>query len=190
MEALAGAGGVVTKTYRYDAFGNEENETAGDTNPFRYSGEYYDTETGNIYLRNRYYNPDNARFIQMDSYWNVKNSVYSDVVEGETLFPNISNIRQSGNLYAYCLNNPILYEDITGELAYPGQIHNLVVNMVAKTYELEKEQTIDYKNSVFWGRADLINGKTGEVWDVKPYTDDPKKHAKQEAQVQKYVNNV
>jgi RHS repeat-associated protein len=33
-----------------------------DINPFRYAGEYYDSETGNIYLRARYYSPSNICF--------------------------------------------------------------------------------------------------------------------------------
>ena len=46
--ALADASGTITKNYLYDAFGNEQTEDAADTNPFRYSGEYFDAESGNI----------------------------------------------------------------------------------------------------------------------------------------------
>ncbi len=41
--------------YIYDAFGVEKNIDENDTNAFRYFGEYYDAETGTIYLRARYY---------------------------------------------------------------------------------------------------------------------------------------
>ena len=34
--------------------GNEQNPTETDSNPFRYCGEYFDGETGSIYLRARY----------------------------------------------------------------------------------------------------------------------------------------
>ena len=54
--------GIVTKTYDYDAFGNEANQSDTDANPFRYCGEYYDTETGTYYLRARYYDPAVGRF--------------------------------------------------------------------------------------------------------------------------------
>jgi len=50
---LTDASGAVTRTYRYDAFGNELNQNPNDTNPFRYASEYYDGETGSIYLRAR-----------------------------------------------------------------------------------------------------------------------------------------
>ncbi len=55
-----------TKNYRYDAFGNLKKSPASDTNPFRYSGEYYDDESDLIYLRNRYYDPSVGRFITED----------------------------------------------------------------------------------------------------------------------------
>ena len=53
---------MVTKTYDYDAFGNEAEPSSTDTNPFRYCGEYFDTETGTYYLRARYYDPAVGRF--------------------------------------------------------------------------------------------------------------------------------
>ena len=52
--ALLNNSGVVTKRYEYDAFGNELSIDNTDMNPFRYCGEYFDTETGTIYLRARH----------------------------------------------------------------------------------------------------------------------------------------
>ena len=49
-------GSTVAKYYEYDAFGNEINPDASDTNHYRYCGEYYDFESGTIYLRARYMN--------------------------------------------------------------------------------------------------------------------------------------
>jgi len=48
---LTDADGAVTKTYHYDAFGVEQNIADSDENAFRYCGEYFDTETGTVYLR-------------------------------------------------------------------------------------------------------------------------------------------
>lgn len=88
--------GVVEKTYDYDAFGIELSIDTNDNNPFRYSGEYYDIETGTYYLRARYYNPYIGRFITEDSY------------RGQ------ANDPLSLNLYTYCYNNPVYYIDPTG----------------------------------------------------------------------------
>lgn len=56
-----------------------------------YTGQQYDQETGQYYLRARYYNPVVGRFLQEDTY------------RGDGL-----------NLYAYCANNPVVYYDPSG----------------------------------------------------------------------------
>lgn len=93
---LTDADGNVTKSYTYDAFGVEKNIDDSDTNAFRYCGEYYDAETGTIYLRARYYNPTIGRFISRDS--------YTGKIEDPL----------SLNFYTYCHNNPVQYVDENG----------------------------------------------------------------------------
>ena len=88
--ALVNASGAVTKRYEYDAFGVELNPDEADTNPYRYCAEYFDIESGTIYLRARYYSPNHGRFTQLDP------------------------ARDGLNWYAYCANNPILFVDPTG----------------------------------------------------------------------------
>lgn len=95
------AGGQIHLTYDYDAFGNEKNISPTDTNVFRYCGEYFDRETGTIYLRARYYDPEIGRFISEDSY------------RGKAEDP------LSLNLYAYCQGNPIRYTDPSGHTVTP-----------------------------------------------------------------------
>ena len=122
------SGITVTHTYLYDAFGNQLTTVADDTNPFRYCGEYYDSETENYYLRARYYDPGVGRFTQQDTHWNTANMIYGDTVQklnvtvdaegGEhfTAIPQLLAIRQAGNLYGYCANNPVMYADPSGNL--------------------------------------------------------------------------
>ena len=57
---------------------------------FRYCGEYYDSETGLIYLRNRYYDSTLGRFISEDP------------------------ARDGTNWYVYCENNPVGFVDPLG----------------------------------------------------------------------------
>lgn len=185
---LADTAGVVTKVYDYDAFGNEAEPDSADTNPYRYCGEYLDLSSGTYYLRARNYDPTIGRFLSEDTHWNVRNMVYGDdplKLNQYTALPSLVAIMQSGNLYVYCMNNPTMYVDVTGELAYPGQIHNLVVAHVAAEYGLYTEQTINY--SFGWGRADLISS-SGQVWDVK--RDKPNQVASGVSQVLNYTQNI
>ena len=69
---MTNSNGSKTKSYSYNAFGVEYNESTWDDNPFRYCGEYYDKETKTIYLRARYYNAEQGRFTQQDG-WEIVN---------------------------------------------------------------------------------------------------------------------
>ncbi len=97
-----GHGDVTTTTdiygvlcdYQYDAFGNVENPYDLDRQPFRYCGEYYDVETGFIYLRNRYYDPSIGRFISEDP------------------------ICDGLNWYVYCNNDPVNRIDPEGTASF------------------------------------------------------------------------
>ena len=118
---LTDAEGAITKTYEYDAFGNEENPVSTDINPFRYAGEYYDAETGTYYLRARYYDPVIGRFTQEDPHWNQSNMLYGDdplKLNNYTYAPSLAAIIQSGNLYVYAMSNPTRYTDPSGEIAW------------------------------------------------------------------------
>jgi RHS repeat-associated protein len=82
-------GGTVTKQYDYNAYGVEKDIDPADQNPFRYCAEYFDKESGQIYLRNRYYSPVSQRFITSDPHWNTQNMIYGDkeYKDGEIRIP-------------------------------------------------------------------------------------------------------
>jgi len=87
--------GAVAGTYYYDAFGNILDHT-GTASSITYAGYQYDEETGLYYLNSRMYDPKIARFLQEDTY------------SGDPSDP------LSLNLYTYCHNEPINYNDPSG----------------------------------------------------------------------------
>ena len=133
---------------------------------------YYDTETGFYYLQSRYYDPTIGRFINADTY----------VSTGQGFL--------GYNTFAYCLNNPSNFCDPTGELAFPGEIHNEVVRRIKDKYGFYSEQYIAFSEEQrkqfgkLWGRADLVSPE-GRVWDVK--RDRKKQITNGQNQVAEYV---
>ena len=93
--AILDENGNAVVSYGYDAWGaplwctGELAETLGKVQPFRYRGYVFDEETGLYYLRSRYYRAEWCRFLNAD-------------------------VLIEGNLYDYCLNNPIMQNDLMG----------------------------------------------------------------------------
>lgn len=58
--------GSSLNTYTYDAFGNVTSRTGSLANPFQYTGQYQDSESGLYYLRARFYDPSTEQFISRD----------------------------------------------------------------------------------------------------------------------------
>ena len=103
------ASGVLVGSYDYDAWGNvTEKATSADTqgisetNPIRYRGYYYDTDTRLYYVNSRYYDPAVKRFVNSD--------------DSSIVLDDQGKISQY-NLFAYCFNNPANMEDKDGEAA-------------------------------------------------------------------------
>lgn len=168
--------GTCKAWYEYDAFGVERNLDKEDENPFRYCGEYKDLGTNTYFLRARSYDPTTGRFLTEDTHWNPTNMIYGDnpVKWNErevdtndplglnlyTYVPDISAIMQSGNLYVYGMNNPVIYVDqngnfvittavllIAGAAALVGTIGGLVGNHIA-----------NQKGATGWDKAGYIAG--------------------------------
>ena len=102
VTGLVDSSGTQVVAYAYDAWGNILTTTGsmagslGYTNPFRYRGYFYDTETGLYYLNSRYYDPGVGRFINADEYVSTNQGILGD------------------NGFAYCQNNPVRYGDSQG----------------------------------------------------------------------------
>jgi len=138
--------------------GNEIGEDPNDANMWRYSGEYWDKETKTQYLRNRYYNPVSGRFTSEDTYWNIGNMLYGSPSTHPK--PNIGAIRQSGNLYVYVTNNPIMFFDPTG-------LNSKMRQLSPEERAMVKEQQQKAWNEYGPGALSLGLSSTPVVGDVK-----------------------
>ena len=107
---------ILAARYSYDPYGtptsmtngagtavSQTSNTIAAINPFRYRGYRYDGDTGLYYLQSRYYDPVSCRFVNADG--------YASTGQGQI----------GHNMYAYCNNNAIRYDDQTGEkISGPG----------------------------------------------------------------------
>jgi RHS repeat-associated protein len=92
--------GASTDSYIYEAFGELTAQTGETENHYLFTGEQIDPNTGNYYLRARYYNPDTGGFLSMDSF----DGVPQDPV---TL-----------HKYLYANGNPVNMVDPSGYFAF------------------------------------------------------------------------
>lgn len=124
-----GNGNIVVQ-YTYDSWGKLVSvtgslaDTVGVKNPLRYRGYYYDAETGLYYLQSRYYDPDTCRFINADSLL-----VAGDYIQGT-------------NMFAYCLNNPVMYVDPSGREAHVEEALSFVLGLVCGLIYLEEHMPL------------------------------------------------
>jgi RHS repeat-associated protein len=63
---LTDSTGTSQATYTYDPYGGLVSSTGSITNPFRFCGQYQDSESGFYYLRARYYDSSTGQFISVD----------------------------------------------------------------------------------------------------------------------------
>jgi len=63
VSSLSNSSGALVNTYSYDSFGNLTASSGSVTNPYRYTGREFDSETGAYYYRARYYQSDVGRFL-------------------------------------------------------------------------------------------------------------------------------
>jgi len=90
--------GAVAVMYTYEPFGKTIEQDGSFANPFKFSGQFFDSEIDEYYLRARQYDPHISRFTSRDP-------VFGQFEEPLTL-----------HVYLYCLNDPINRVDPMGLL--------------------------------------------------------------------------
>ena len=121
--ALIDASGTVTDTYVYDPFGSCTHSGDSD-NPFRFSSEYFDGETGQVYYNYRYYSPLLGRWLSRDPKADgiiFKNSLLSFLLSGSVdnmdvllLLSEENEIDINRFIYTFSKNCPTIIIDYLG----------------------------------------------------------------------------
>ncbi len=92
-------GGSLLGRYKFDAWGNKRASVETAANPFGFTGHEHDDETGLIYAKARFYDPELGLFLS------------SDPVEGDLQNP------PSLHRYLYAFQNPTVFTDPDGRIA-------------------------------------------------------------------------
>lgn len=125
-------------------------------NPYRYAGYEYIEEVKLYDLNARYYNPEIARFLSQDLYYNLGNRVIGLY---EINVPDFRSIMQATVLYAYCGNCPIVFFDFTG-LNSGSEFQNS-----DGTYSLYDNDRFGNKNA--WHEQLFVITPSGPSWDLE-----------------------
>ena len=134
---IVNTSGSVVGSYSYDAWGKvTASGSIGQINPIRYRGYYYNIDTGFYYLQSRYYDPTVKRFISADGY----------ISTGQGFL--------GFNMYAYCLNNPIIMVDYSGSddlafLAFAIKATIITIGFAVLCYAVTSPEAQDFYSSIY-----------------------------------------
>ena len=92
VTGISDGGGNTLATYDYKAFGEIDSQSGSADNSYGFTGRRLDPDSGLMYYRARYYEPDVGRFISTDP----------------------TGYQGGVNLYTYANNNPVVFVDATG----------------------------------------------------------------------------
>ena len=150
--AITDSTGTIVAKYEYDTWGEVQYEANYNgtvniavINPIRYRGYYYDSERGLYYLNSRYYDPFMCRFLNADLQLNSQDGM------------------NGMNVFAYCVNNPLMFSDPCGTCIHRWYLLGLVdcKNCKAKKATKKVEEA---KKRVIYDVPAYTQGDTNLCW--------------------------
>jgi len=142
-DALGSTRGLVdssenlTDSYTYTPYGKLLNHNGTSENDFLYTGEQFDSETEDYFLRARYYSPDSGRFLTRDSY------------DGNNYNP------ISQNHYLYGGSNPIKYTDPNGHFFGVAET-TMTMNIISYT-RTRLATSFTFQVGIFYSMRAILN---------------------------------
>jgi RHS repeat-associated protein len=139
VRQLINSSGSVVKLYTYSPFGETIEEQGSIDNDFKFTGQYFDRETGQYYLRARQYSPYLARFTGRD------------LIIGSFDDP------MSLHKYLYCKNDPINRIDPAG--LWDANTHHQIIDAFISDENLRKDmyKGSDWVDSILSGNQSANN---------------------------------
>jgi RHS repeat-associated protein len=122
------------------------------TQPFGFTGEQRDGETGLVYLRARMYDPQTGRFLQRD--WLAKSA------------PGISG----WNRYAYAANNPVNLTDPGGLDPLGVFAHQMIENEFVRRNPTFKGEVSHPELGIRIDLEEVLPEPTGVFYEIKHWT--------------------
>jgi len=123
----------VVKYYTYEPFGETIEHGGTFDNPFQFTGQFFDSEIDEYYLRARQYNPHINRFTTRDP-------LFGKCREPLTL-----------HVYLYCLNDPVNNTDLTGESMLVDVMHSTGIRTFVFNMLTSKIRGKSWKESLYRG---------------------------------------
>jgi len=117
VRLLTDSAGNASDTYNYQAFGPELSRAGTTVNPYQFAGDRFESASGLLYLRARFYDPATGRFISRDPYTGTQNTPVSL------------------HRYLYANANPITFVDPSGRVPTLASVL-IAVQIVALVAEI------------------------------------------------------
>ena len=147
---------TVLGRYQWDAWGNLRASLETEANPFGFTGHEHDGESGLIYAKARFYDPEIGRFLSHDPMGGAVNNP------------------PSLHRYLYAYANPTVYIDPTGRIAilkkaseFLGDLSEGLINAAGTLDDRNTGDTSLFDKSEQLKTAGILGGTAGVVNTVK-----------------------
>ena len=163
--------GSITDSYSYGEFGQDLSHNQNTQQPFGFTGYSFDKAANTYFAQARHYDPHTARFISADIHWDADNRLYGDK---NFFLPDTSAVRQSSNLYGYCLSDPLNKVDRLGlwggwhaeAVQEWGNKFEMCENVVQEIIYGNKEIDFPVLTPAYWGAVNSSGLMTNPVVNV------------------------